>query len=542
MDLPRPNYSSYKQLRSAGKVTLGIEHHAALKYDKWLPLSQRAAIYFWSWVAILLIPAAVVLGYFYSWWWLVLLVAHRIVWNANKESVAQFVLEFAEDNGWFYELVYVNDDWVYRWSEGTGSEAIGKPRMRATGRTGLPRPTENLSRTTAPDTIKCESPPVSASRFDSLDLDRKLSQYAANASHATEPASLQTCDDQPTSRASKIGDAHGENSALTQAAVHYVRLFHKPIPRQVYQDLAAKQVTEQQVLDRVHAALLSGQPDPEWDAYVPPPGSLEDLLVYQPLAKSALAKQAHPLDTDKPIVSAVGAPTSTSTGLLDVSGNAIGQGTTGLTIGKPTPRGGASKIRSAKPDDPIFSRGYAIGERKLTLSQAAEEKAMKFNGVLTPEEAEKIGIQTHSSVIYSPSPELAEKLHQVRDTRPSPGDEAQALVAEVVFNCSLCNEEAGRIQLFGTSDSNTVRRTSFMGILQVSESPEGFVKLRKAIEERDLWMIHAIDFELVPFLCIDCKVVYCGKHWHVWNARDDDGWVDSVRGRCPRGHERMLED
>lgn len=29
--------------------------------------------------------------------------------------------------------------------------------------------------------------------------------------------------------------------------------------------------------------------------------------------------------------------------------------------GKPTPPGGVLKIRSAPPDDPIYSRGYAIG-------------------------------------------------------------------------------------------------------------------------------------------------------------------------------------
>jgi hypothetical protein len=27
-----------------------------------------------------------------------------------------------------------------------------------------------------------------------------------------------------------------------------------------------------------------------------------------------------------------------------------------------------------------------------------------------------------------------------------------------------------------------------------------------------------------------------------WSVFDDDGWHDSIRGRCPHGHERMLED
>lgn len=34
---------------------------------------------------------------------------------------------------------------------------------------------------------------------------------------------------------------------------------------------------------------------------------------------------------------------------------------TKLTIGEPTPKGGPSKIRPARPDDPIFTRGFVIG-------------------------------------------------------------------------------------------------------------------------------------------------------------------------------------
>jgi hypothetical protein len=40
-----------------------------------------------------------------------------------------------------------------------------------------------------------------------------------------------------------------------------------------------------------------------------------------------------------------------------------------LTIGNKTPKAGESKIRSAKPDSPIFSRGFVIGEQKLKPSQ-----------------------------------------------------------------------------------------------------------------------------------------------------------------------------
>jgi hypothetical protein len=46
----------------------------------------------------------------------------------------------------------------------------------------------------------------------------------------------------------------------------------------------------------------------------------------------------------------------------------------------------------------------------------------------------------------------------------------------------------------------------------------------------------------VPFFCPVCDKCYCGTHWKRWDVFDDDGWHDSIRGACPEGHERMLED
>jgi hypothetical protein len=48
-----------------------------------------------------------------------------------------------------------------------------------------------------------------------------------------------------------------------------------------------------------------------------------------------------------------------------------------LTIGKIVPRVGKSKIRSARPGDPIFSRGFVIGEQKQTPSQPSTKEKEK---------------------------------------------------------------------------------------------------------------------------------------------------------------------
>ena len=40
------------------------------------------------------------------------------------------------------------------------------------------------------------------------------------------------------------------------------------------------------------------------------------------------------------------------------------------------------------------------------------------------------------------------------------------------------------------------------------------------------------------------RLSYCGAHWARWDVFDqgDPAHHDSIRGRCPVGHERMLED
>lgn len=55
----------------------------------------------------------------------------------------------------------------------------------------------------------------------------------------------------------------------------------------------------------------------------------------------------------------------------------------------------------------------------------------------------------------------------------------------------------------------------------------------------------AINFELVPFWCPQCAASYCGEHWRTEMVFEHDplpAWLDSIRGECPYGHERMLED
>ena len=118
------------------------------------------------------------------------------------------------------------------------------------------------------------------------------------------------------------------------------------------------------------------------------------------------------------------------------------------------------------------------------------------------------------------------------------------MAAEAGFACSLCDKEAGRMRLMGDASRAELRRESFTSAMTAGVGAEQFELVRSAIAARDARALHALDFEYVPFFCPSCDAVYCGAHWVKWDVFDDDdpSHHDSVRGRCPRGHERMLED
>jgi hypothetical protein len=103
-----------------------------------------------------------------------------------------------------------------------------------------------------------------------------------------------------------------------------------------------------------------------------------------------------------------------------------------------------------------------------------------------------------------------------------------------VHYCKTCREPAGKL----SADGDQVRRESFTGTLTQALTPA----VRDALG--DAAGLYALDPELTPFYCPRCDASYCGEHWVRWDVFDDDEptWRDSIRGTCPQGHERMLED
>ena len=66
--------------------------------------------------------------------------------------------------------------------------------------------------------------------------------------------------------------------------------------------------------------------------------------------------------------------------------------------------------------------------------------------------------------------------------------------------------------------------------------------LALAASEKDWATLDAFHPEALPWYCRTCRQIYPESAWKIWEQFEDDGWLDSFRGLCPRGHERMIAD
>jgi hypothetical protein len=73
----------------------------------------------------------------------------------------------------------------------------------------------------------------------------------------------------------------------------------------------------------------------------------------------------------------------------------------------------------------------------------------------------------------------------------------------------------------------------------IAPVPRGPVEaaLRPASASR----LHALDAEYAPFWCPTCRHSYCAAHWTTGQVVDE-GFFDGIRGTCPAGHQRLLQD
>ena len=120
-----------------------------------------------------------------------------------------------------------------------------------------------------------------------------------------------------------------------------------------------------------------------------------------------------------------------------------------------------------------------------------------------------------------------------------------SLIVEREYFCSLCSGVAATIRLYSRNDKFELVRLSFTSELTMRGPEERTASVQTLLESGDVAALYQFDLEVACFYCPTCDACYCGKHWTCRDVFDDDDgffWHDSIRGRCPNGHERMLED
>ena len=115
---------------------------------------------------------------------------------------------------------------------------------------------------------------------------------------------------------------------------------------------------------------------------------------------------------------------------------------------------------------------------------------------------------------------------------------------EATFACSICGRQAGLVRFKREGGRTEVRRETWPGVAVYPLGDEAVPPLRAALVALDVVALFELNPELTPFYCPTCAVSCCSEHWDWWDVWDEEwpAWRDSVRGRCPNGHERMLED
>lgn len=118
--------------------------------------------------------------------------------------------------------------------------------------------------------------------------------------------------------------------------------------------------------------------------------------------------------------------------------------------------------------------------------------------------------------------------------------------ARAAFPCALHGTAAGTLRLHALAgDAWLLVVEGFLGKMSVRLGAEEADRVAQALERADAAALYAIDLEYAPFYCPACGAAYCADCWRTWNVFDHDelpGWLEEVRGTCPRHHERMLMD
>jgi hypothetical protein len=109
-------YEEFIQRRQTGSISIGIDNTIAVTLVGGLPMRYQVAHYFWSWVWLLSIPGFICVSIFVKWWigLLLLFLVTPMISKATKKSAAQFVLEHAQEDKEFFEMLVESNLLTFR--------------------------------------------------------------------------------------------------------------------------------------------------------------------------------------------------------------------------------------------------------------------------------------------------------------------------------------------------------------------------------------------------------------------------------------------
>lgn len=111
------------------------------------------------------------------------------------------------------------------------------------------------------------------------------------------------------------------------------------------------------------------------------------------------------------------------------------------------------------------------------------------------------------------------------------------------FACAGCGVVAATLSV--QDAGHTVYDRPWYQLKFLGEStgiaPAGLVELLAGRDEVDPFDVGRLAGDLGAFCCAGCGLNFCAKCWATW-IEFDEGFYDCTRGRCPSGHEQLLDD
>ncbi len=113
------------------------------------------------------------------------------------------------------------------------------------------------------------------------------------------------------------------------------------------------------------------------------------------------------------------------------------------------------------------------------------------------------------------------------------------------FSAPVLTEDNEIIAEFTISDDCgklAVVCTPFINEFAMELTPEQASFISTKLQNRDWEGLDKFHPEILPWYCRLCNKNYPEAVWRVFPRFEEDGWLDSYRGQCPYGHERMIAD